>query len=97
MLAGNDYAYNATVPANTTATLYLPAENGAAVYESGKDITKEAVDGITFVGYENGKAVFNLVSGSYAFSTSVVNKTDLQKAVDNARTYGSFFLSLIHI
>ena len=91
VLAGNDYAYNATVPANTTATLYLPAENGAAVYESGKDITKEAVDGITFVGYENGKAVFNLVSGSYAFSTSVVNKTDLQKAVDNARTYGSFF------
>lgn len=50
--------YEATVPANTTATLYLPAK-------SENDVTDS--DGCELVKYENGKAVYQLKSGSYKF------------------------------
>ncbi|MBA7575033.1 Alpha-L-rhamnosidase [subsurface metagenome] len=48
--------YTATVPANTSATLYLPASSVKTVKESGKEVEK--VKGITFIKYENGKAVY---------------------------------------
>jgi alpha-L-rhamnosidase len=63
---GNVLAYKATVPGNTTATLYLPAASEKAVKESGKDAGK--AKGITFIKYENGKAVYELKSGSYEFT-----------------------------
>lgn len=54
--------YEATVPANTTATLYLPAghylENGMAA---------EKADGITYRGLEGEKMIFELQSGKYSF------------------------------
>ena len=90
-LEDNAFHYQATVPANTTATLYLPAEKTTAVYESGKDITKEAVDGITYIGTENGEAIFELESGSYNFSSSVVNKSGLEEAISKGSTFGEFF------
>lgn len=58
--------YKATVPANTTATLYLPVEESDTVYE-GKVLAKDA-EGVTFVKYEDGKAVYTLKSGSYRFA-----------------------------
>jgi alpha-L-rhamnosidase len=57
--------YEATVPANTTATLYLPAASEKGITESGKPVKKSR--GISFVKYENGKAVFELGPGSYVF------------------------------
>lgn len=64
--------YNVVVPANTTATLYLPVLNeNTAVYENGTPIAD--VDGIEFVKYENGMNVYNLGSGSYHFTTDVSN------------------------
>ncbi len=57
--------YEATVPANTTATLHLPAVSAKGVTESGKIAGKSK--GVTFVRMENGKAVFELSSGSYMF------------------------------
>jgi alpha-L-rhamnosidase len=57
--------YEATVPANTTATLYLPATSGKVVKENGKPVKKAR--GVTFVRYENGKALYELGSGSYVF------------------------------
>ena len=57
--------YSATVPANTTAALYLPASSEKRVTESGKPAT--TAKGIRFLKYENGKAVFELQSGSYNF------------------------------
>ena len=62
-----------------------------AIYESGKDITKEAVDGITYIGTENGEAIFELESGSYNFSSSVVNKSGLEEAISKGSTFGEFF------
>ncbi len=58
-------SYETVVPANTTATLYLPVSEEAVA-----DFT--AIDGITYVGMEehNGQmtAKFNLEAGGYNFS-----------------------------
>jgi alpha-L-rhamnosidase len=61
--------YSATVPANTTATLYLPATSEKTITESGK--STDAVKGLKFVKYENGKAVFELQSGKYEFKSGI--------------------------
>ena len=58
--------YSATVPANTTATLYLPTSSEKAVKESGKVVGQ--AKGVTFIRYENGKAVYELKSGEYVFT-----------------------------
>lgn len=61
--------YQATVPGNTTATLYLPASSKEAVKESGKQAGSAL--GVHFVKYENGKAVYHLESGVYEFTTTL--------------------------
>ncbi len=58
--------YSATVPANTTATLYLPAADISAIKESGKPVVN--VNGARFIRYQKGKAVYTLQSGSYEFT-----------------------------
>lgn len=58
--------YRATVPANTTAMLYLPASSEKEITESGRVVAK--AKGVKFVKQENGKTVFELQSGSYQFS-----------------------------
>ncbi|MGJ5818624.1 family 78 glycoside hydrolase catalytic domain [Paludibaculum fermentans] len=60
--------YKATVPANTTATLYLPASAAASVKEGGQP--PSAAQGVEFKHFENGKAVYLLHSGSYEFTAS---------------------------
>ncbi|WP_163714828.1 family 78 glycoside hydrolase catalytic domain [Mangrovibacterium lignilyticum] len=50
--------YDAVVPANTSATLYLPAKSETDVLDS---------DGCELANFENGKAVYQLKSGSYRF------------------------------
>jgi len=63
---GGILTYKATVPGNTTATLYLPASSEKAVKEGGKDASKAR--GVTFIKYENGQAIFELKSGNYEFT-----------------------------
>jgi len=65
---GGVLTYRATVPANTTATLFVPAPSADAVREGGKDA--RSARGVTFVRYEGGKAVYTLTSGTYVFSVS---------------------------
>ena len=64
-MEGKKLTYKATVPANTTATLYLPASTWDTITESGKALDK--VSGLNFVRMENGKAVIELSSGKYEF------------------------------
>jgi alpha-L-rhamnosidase len=68
-LAGKTLSYRATVPANTTATLYLPAADPKAVREGGKPAGEAR--GVTFLRHENGKAVYRLASGTYEFTASL--------------------------
>jgi len=60
--------YRATVPGNTTAILYLPSGSKESVKEGGKEAG--SAKGISFVKYENGKAVYRLESGSYEFTSA---------------------------
>lgn len=60
----------AEVPVNTIATVSIPAENQWAVME-GEHPAFEA-EGITFVKYEDGKAVFLVESGKYEFESNPV-------------------------
>ncbi|HEY5561408.1 MAG TPA: family 78 glycoside hydrolase catalytic domain [Clostridiaceae bacterium] len=62
---GSKITYKITVPANTTAKLYVKAACEAAVTENGK-LASEA-QGVNFVKYEKGKVIYELKSGSYEF------------------------------
>ena len=54
-----------TIPANTTATVYVPAKDAAGVTESGKPAAK--AEGVKLVRMETGMAVYEIGSGSYRF------------------------------
>ncbi len=57
--------YQCAVPANTTATLYLPAASVKNIVEGNKALKKSK--GIEYVGTEGGKVVLRLLSGRYSF------------------------------
>jgi alpha-L-rhamnosidase len=65
---GTTLTYRTTVPANTTATLYLPTTAPEAVKEGASEARRAS--GVTFVRYENGKAVYTLASGTYRFTAT---------------------------
>ncbi len=54
--------YEAKVPANTTASLYLPAKSESDVADA---------DGCEMLKFENGNAVYQLKSGDYAFTVNL--------------------------
>jgi alpha-L-rhamnosidase len=56
---GGKFTLDVTVPANTTATVWLPAKDGAKVTESGKPVEARR---------EPGAAVVELESGTYSFT-----------------------------
>jgi hypothetical protein len=57
------------IPANTTATVYVPAKDAAAVTESGKAIVPGS--GVEFLRTENNAAVYAVGSGTYRFQSSL--------------------------
>jgi len=58
---------NVTVPANTTATVYVPAKSKIDVMESGKPAYQSK--GVQFISVENGYFVFSVESGVYQFES----------------------------
>jgi alpha-L-rhamnosidase len=54
-----------TIPANTTALIYIPFSSGAIIKESGKDIS--GVKDIQVIGEENGRKILKVGSGIYFF------------------------------
>jgi alpha-L-rhamnosidase len=61
------FLLHATIPANTTATVYLPAAADSAVTESGKPAADSP--GVRFVGREADRMVYTVDSGSYTFES----------------------------
>ena len=57
------------IPANTTATVYVPAKESAGVTEAGKPAA--SAPGVKFLRMEDGAAVFAVGSGSYQFQSAV--------------------------
>jgi alpha-L-rhamnosidase len=56
-----------TIPANTTATVVVPANNATTVTESGKPTGK--AEGVKFLRIETDKAVYAVESGNYHFQS----------------------------
>jgi alpha-L-rhamnosidase len=75
---GDVLIYQATVPANTTATLFLPAASAASVSEGGREA--RAAEGVTFLRQDGGKAVYTLRSGTYRFTVDGWRPTPVASA-----------------
>ena len=56
-----------TVPANTTATVYVPTADPSKVTEGGKPASEAT--GVTFLRAEEGAAVYQVGSGTYSFES----------------------------
>lgn len=66
---GDQLTMEVTIPANTTATIYVPARDAAGVTESGNAIDKTS--GVTFLRMENNAAVCLVGSGVYQFQSTL--------------------------
>lgn len=64
-ISGSLFRLNVSIPANTTATVYVPARSAADVSEGGKPVSKSP--GVRFAGMKDGCAVFEVGSGDYRF------------------------------
>jgi alpha-L-rhamnosidase len=64
---GGRFALALTVPANSTATAYVPADDAASVTESG--VPADEAEGVELVRVEEGYAVFEVGSGRYRFES----------------------------
>ncbi|WP_193211534.1 family 78 glycoside hydrolase catalytic domain [Luteolibacter marinus] len=61
------FSLETTIPANTSATVYVPATAESEVMESGQ--AASTADSVTFLRMEDGAAVFHVESGRYHFTT----------------------------
>ncbi len=61
--------YDFIIPANTSATIYLPANNQNTVTESGKPA--DSVHGVKFLRMEGKYAIFEVGSGKYSFTSKI--------------------------
>jgi alpha-L-rhamnosidase len=64
---GDKFTWEVTVPANTTATVFVPAKNAKSVTEGDK-VAADAAS-VEYVRMEGNRAVFNIGSGSYRFES----------------------------
>lgn len=62
------FVWNVSVPPNTTATVYVPAKEAAAVTEGGVPTGQAA--GVRFLRMDGGSAVYSIGSGSYSFRST---------------------------
>ena len=62
---GDTFDWQITVPANTTAGVFVPAKQIGSVTEGGRPANLSA--GVEFLGMDNGFALFRVGSGSYHF------------------------------
>jgi alpha-L-rhamnosidase len=65
-LQGSEFRLNVTIPANTSATVYVPARNAESVLEGNK--AASAAAGVKFVRMDKDAAVFEVQAGKYNFA-----------------------------
>ncbi|MEO8373241.1 MAG: family 78 glycoside hydrolase catalytic domain, partial [Candidatus Solibacter sp.] len=63
------FTLEVTVPANTTATVWVPAKDAGAVTEGGKKASE--AKGVKFVRSEGGAAVYEVESGKFSFRSAL--------------------------
>jgi alpha-L-rhamnosidase len=67
---GNNIKLEVVIPANTTATVSIPAEEISDLTESGKSLKN--ADGVKLLRQENGKAILEIGSGTYEFASEIM-------------------------
>jgi alpha-L-rhamnosidase len=77
-LEGDRLTLDVTVPANTTATIYVPAKSAGAVTEGGVPLAQ--APGVKLLRMEDAAAVLEVVSGRYAFRSVVARVSPTPKA-----------------
>ncbi len=71
-LEDGNFTWNIKIPANTTATVFVPTLEKETVEESGNPANKS--EGVKFVRWEENNAVFEVQSGNYSFTSQGVTK-----------------------
>jgi hypothetical protein len=66
---GQSLTMEITIPANTSATVYVPSRNGTAVTESGKPIEK--AEGVRVLSHGPNETVLEIGSGHYQFRSEI--------------------------
>jgi hypothetical protein len=64
---GKAFSLHVRIPANTTATVFLPVNDPSAISESGHPIAKSP--GVKLLTTKNGESIFQIASGTYSFVT----------------------------
>jgi len=63
------FTLNITIPVNTTATVYLPAEDSTVISESGSEIS--GIKEVQFIKMDKGCAILKVGSGCYSFESEL--------------------------
>src|SRR5436190_18930018 len=63
------FEWSVSIPANTSATVYIPARSVNDVMESGKELSK--AEGVLSVKWENGSVIVQIGSGQYNFISQI--------------------------
>ena len=67
------FTLDLTVPVGTQATVYFPVgSEGQTVYDSDQEAT--AAEGVSYLGYENGKKLFAVSAGRHHFSSNTATE-----------------------
>jgi len=69
-ITGDQFTWQVSIPANTTATLYIPAIALAGITENGKDISGP-IDGIQVKEWNGNALIVEIGSGTYQFKSTV--------------------------
>ena len=64
---GSTFNLDVVIPPNTTAQIYVPTTNAAAITESG--VPAVSSPGVTYVGFSNRYAIYAVGSGHYVWSS----------------------------
>jgi len=80
-LGSAGFSWNINIPANTSATVYVPILKDEEVKESGKSAKNAA--GVRFLRKENGYSVYEVLSGNYSFSSDGATKQATQSYLTN--------------
>ena len=66
---GTSVKMNVTIPANTTALIYIPFSSGSVINERGKDIS--GIKDLQIIGEENGRKILKVGSGTFQFTSGI--------------------------
>lgn len=70
--SGTSVKMNVTIPASSTALVYLPFSAGSIIKKGGKDIS--TVKDIELIAEENGRKVIRIGSGEYSFESPILSR-----------------------